>query len=98
MLSHLHPLDLLHLCRTTKLLRSMLLNRSAAFLWRRCMANVPYHPLNPGVPDVPPKPDDLNEPQWANLLYGKVGCYVSHSLWHTSFKSSVGHDVSNVAC
>ncbi|KAL1686975.1 hypothetical protein GGG16DRAFT_96389, partial [Schizophyllum commune] len=74
-LSHLHPLDLLHLCRTTKLLRSMLLNRSAAFLWRRCMANVPEHPQNPGVPDVPPKPDDLNEPQWANLLYGKVGCY-----------------------
>ncbi|KAL1660194.1 hypothetical protein GGF50DRAFT_106661, partial [Schizophyllum commune] len=78
-LSHLHPLDLLHLCRTTKLLRSMLLNRSAAFLWRRCMANVPYHPRNPGVPDVPPKPDDLNEPQWANLLYGKVGCYRCHS-------------------
>ncbi|KAL1714052.1 hypothetical protein EV715DRAFT_257791, partial [Schizophyllum commune] len=78
-LSHLHPLDLLHLCRTTKLLRSVLLNRSAAFLWRRCMANVPYHPLNPGVPDVPPKPDDLNDPQWANLLYGKVGCYRCHS-------------------
>ncbi|KAL1761215.1 hypothetical protein FB107DRAFT_286216 [Schizophyllum commune] len=78
-LSHLHPLDLLHLCRTTKLLRSMLLNRSAAFLWRRCMANVPFHPRNPGVPDVPPKPDDLNEPQWANLLYGKVGCYRCHS-------------------
>ncbi|KAI5900798.1 uncharacterized protein SCHCODRAFT_02608814 [Schizophyllum commune H4-8] len=78
-LSHLHPIDLLHLCRTTKLLRSMLLNRSTAFLWRRCMANVPEHPLNPGVPDVPPKPDDLNEPQWANLLYGKVGCYRCHS-------------------
>lgn len=57
---HLHPLNLLHLARTTKAFRRILMHKSSVFLWKAARANVP------GLPDCPP---DLSEPQWANLVF-----------------------------
>ncbi|RDX56503.1 hypothetical protein OH76DRAFT_1395620 [Lentinus brumalis] len=58
--AHLHPYDLLHLTRTTKPLRVLLMNRSATTVWKRARENVP------GLPDCPP---DLSEPAFANLAF-----------------------------
>ncbi|KAI0723949.1 hypothetical protein C8T65DRAFT_599659 [Cerioporus squamosus] len=57
---HLHPYDLLHLARTTKTLRRMLMTRSASTIWRRARENVP------GLPDCP---KDMSEPAYANLMF-----------------------------
>ncbi|KAF5324664.1 hypothetical protein D9611_004168 [Ephemerocybe angulata] len=61
----LDPIDLLNLSRTTKALRSILMRRSSADIWREALTN---------IDDLPPCPPDLNEAQWANLLFGK-NCY-----------------------
>ncbi|KDQ06976.1 hypothetical protein BOTBODRAFT_39212 [Botryobasidium botryosum FD-172 SS1] len=60
-MSHLYPLDLLNLSYTTKAFRNILFRRSAATIWRASLAQVP------GLPECP---DDLNEPQYANLAFG----------------------------
>ncbi|KAJ2990803.1 hypothetical protein NUW54_g8367 [Trametes sanguinea] len=57
---HLHPHDLLHLARTTKALRNILMRRSAITIWRNALAN---------VEDLPQCPPDLTEPAYANLLF-----------------------------
>ncbi|KDQ51687.1 hypothetical protein JAAARDRAFT_502269 [Jaapia argillacea MUCL 33604] len=57
---HLLPIDLLHLARTTKEFRHVLMRRSSISIWRDSFSN---------VPDLPSFPPDLNEPQWANLLF-----------------------------
>ena len=64
---HLHPYDLLHLARTTKTLRKLLMARSASTIWRRARENVP------GLPDCP---KDMSEPAYANLLFDPH-CHVS---------------------
>lgn len=64
---HLRPLDILHLARTTKEFRCLLMNRSASYIWKAARLNVP------GLPDCPP---DLTEPQWANLAFSQF-CHVS---------------------
>ncbi|KAF8071871.1 hypothetical protein FPV67DRAFT_1483014 [Lyophyllum atratum] len=56
----LHPLDLLHLARTTKALRSILMRRSATSVWKASMYNA-Y--------GLPPCPLDLSEPQYVNLAF-----------------------------
>ncbi|KAF8881929.1 hypothetical protein CPB84DRAFT_1791318 [Gymnopilus junonius] len=58
----LEPVDLLHLARTTKDLRALLMNRSASSIWKAARANIP------GLPECP---QDLSEPQYADLLFGK---------------------------
>lgn len=57
--SHLEPLDLLHLARTTKMLRGMLMKRRNASLWKTARANV-------GLPDCP---EDVPEPLYVNLVF-----------------------------
>ncbi|CDO73568.1 hypothetical protein BN946_scf185014.g38 [Trametes cinnabarina] len=57
---HMHPHDLLHLARTTKALRNVLMRRSAITVWRNALGN---------VEDLPPCPPDLTEPAYANLLF-----------------------------
>ncbi|KAH6919143.1 hypothetical protein BKA70DRAFT_1394532, partial [Coprinopsis sp. MPI-PUGE-AT-0042] len=57
----LDPLDLLHLSRTTKALRDILMSRSSIAIWKECLRNS----------GLPPCPDDMNEPQWADLAFGK---------------------------
>ncbi|KAK0481649.1 hypothetical protein IW261DRAFT_1562943 [Armillaria novae-zelandiae] len=58
---HLDPLDLLQLSRTSKQLRHLLLQDSARSVWKTARSNVE------GLPDIPA---DLNEAQYAQLLFG----------------------------
>ncbi|KIK59136.1 hypothetical protein GYMLUDRAFT_44891 [Collybiopsis luxurians FD-317 M1] len=70
---YLDPGDLLRLARTTKDLRGILMSKSSEFVWRTAREN---------VEGLPPRPEDLNEPQYAHLLYesychicGRKYCY-----------------------
>ncbi|KAJ7775180.1 hypothetical protein B0H16DRAFT_1760930 [Mycena metata] len=58
--SHLEPPDVLHLSRTTKDLRSLLMNHSAISIWKSAFLN---------DPDLPELPEGLNLPQYANLAF-----------------------------
>ncbi|RPD66422.1 hypothetical protein L226DRAFT_479062 [Lentinus tigrinus ALCF2SS1-7] len=58
--THLRPYDLLHLARTTKTLRKLLMTRSSSTIWRRAREN---------VPQLPECPKDMSEPAYANLLF-----------------------------
>ncbi|KIY62265.1 hypothetical protein CYLTODRAFT_323680, partial [Cylindrobasidium torrendii FP15055 ss-10] len=60
--SYLHPLDLLHLSRTSKHLRSHLMNASARYAWRTAFEFV----FLDGIREVR---EDLEEPRLANLLF-----------------------------
>lgn len=62
------PMDLLHLARTSKALRNLLLRRSAISIWRAAFLNLPLAP--------PPRPEELTEPRWASLLF-ETDCTVS---------------------
>ncbi|KAF8602470.1 hypothetical protein BDV93DRAFT_444059, partial [Ceratobasidium sp. AG-I] len=57
---HATPYDLISLGRSNKLLRKMLLHRSAANIWQRAERNVPGLPLCPG---------GMCEPQYAVLIF-----------------------------
>jgi hypothetical protein len=58
--SHLAPLDLLRLARTTKELRKLLLHRSATSVWKAALSN---------VEGLPACPEDLSLPFWTNLVF-----------------------------
>lgn len=58
---YLKPRDLLHLARSNKALRSFLMNRSSAFIWKKARNS-----FEPPFPDCPP---DLSEPSYANLAF-----------------------------
>ncbi|KZT09619.1 uncharacterized protein LAESUDRAFT_646055 [Laetiporus sulphureus 93-53] len=74
--SHLRPLDLLHLARTTKALRTMLMSRSSISLWKGARELVGR------LPDCP---SDLSEPQYANLLFDQH-CHVRFNLsWLSNY-------------
>ena len=45
------------------------MNRSSVAIWKECLNNT----------GIPTRPDDLNEPQWADLAFGKH-CQVSIAL------------------
>ncbi|KAI9571240.1 hypothetical protein HD554DRAFT_2169086 [Boletus coccyginus] len=67
--SLLDPLDLLHLARTTKVLRAFLLNpRKSSALWKTAIRN---------VKDFPPCPDHLSAPAYTHLAFVPVchGCF-----------------------
>ncbi|KZP10106.1 hypothetical protein FIBSPDRAFT_899988 [Athelia psychrophila] len=59
---HLAPLDLLHLSRTTKPFRRVLMNQSAVSVWK----DTPE-----GVKGFPDCPSDMSEPAYANLAFDK---------------------------
>ncbi|KAH8833297.1 hypothetical protein DL96DRAFT_1811799 [Flagelloscypha sp. PMI_526] len=66
--SHLTSEDLLNLIRTTKALRALLLDRfGAAGAWKCARANY--------FPALPHCPDDMSEPEYANLLFD-THCHV----------------------
>lgn len=67
-LSHLLPGDLLHMARSTKIFRALLMQRSSATIWRAARGNVP------GLPECP---DEMSEPAYANLVF-TTNCHVSH--------------------
>ncbi|RPD67497.1 hypothetical protein L226DRAFT_566197 [Lentinus tigrinus ALCF2SS1-7] len=54
------PVDLIHLSRTSKFFRSMLMSRKNECLWKEARRNVP------GLPDCPPI---LSEPRYAAFLF-----------------------------
>lgn len=56
----LHPLDLLNLARTTKSLRQVTMSRSARPVWRESFET---------VDDLPKCPEDMSEPEYANLVF-----------------------------
>ncbi|KDQ57882.1 hypothetical protein JAAARDRAFT_78398 [Jaapia argillacea MUCL 33604] len=58
--SKLCPVDILQLGRASKRFRSTFMSRSSKHVWVAARRNVP------GLPDCPP---DLDEPQYANLLF-----------------------------
>ena len=58
-------MDLLNLVRTTKDIRGILMRRTSKSVWKQAFTNV----SPPGLPDCP---SDLNEPQYAELAFGKT--------------------------
>ncbi|KAG8928892.1 hypothetical protein FRC01_005208 [Tulasnella sp. 417] len=60
-LGYLYPLDLLHLARTSKALRSYLMSKRSSNAWKNAREAV--------APAVPQCPKDQSEPQWAALLF-----------------------------
>ncbi|EAU88068.2 hypothetical protein CC1G_10841 [Coprinopsis cinerea okayama7 len=69
-MGHLHPLDLLHLARTNKELRRIVMSRSSTSVWMQARSNVD------AVPDCP---FDMSEPQYASLLFEPYCHYCSAS-------------------
>ncbi|KAL1714050.1 hypothetical protein EV715DRAFT_210358 [Schizophyllum commune] len=63
---HLHPADLLHVARTTKLYRSVLMNRSAIGMWKDSYASA--------ADELPPLPEDMTIPQFVSLCFDRI-CY-----------------------
>ncbi|KAJ3805165.1 hypothetical protein F5876DRAFT_82097 [Lentinula aff. lateritia] len=57
---YLEPGDLLRLARTSRDLRDILMSKSSESIWRISRET---------MKDLPPLPDDLNEPQYAHLLF-----------------------------
>ncbi|KAJ3557330.1 hypothetical protein NM688_g1532 [Phlebia brevispora] len=66
-MSHLHPMDILNLSRTSKNFRKFLMTRTAQFIWRRAREN---------IEDFPPCPKDLSGPAYADLAFDNYchGC------------------------
>ncbi|KAL1754828.1 hypothetical protein FB107DRAFT_214925 [Schizophyllum commune] len=62
----LHPADLLHLSRTTKAFRALLMSRTSSWLWKDSYAAHAH--------DLPPIPDDVTIPQFMSLVYDRI-CY-----------------------
>ncbi|KAG2114621.1 uncharacterized protein F5147DRAFT_677454 [Suillus discolor] len=63
----LEPTDLLHLSRTTKAFRKVLLSNNAVSVWKAARVK------RGGVPNCMP---GMSEVEWANLLFGGSQCYV----------------------
>ncbi|KJA27584.1 hypothetical protein HYPSUDRAFT_62657 [Hypholoma sublateritium FD-334 SS-4] len=63
----LHPIDLVHLSRTSKALRRHLMSRSSITVWKAARASV--------IPPMPECPDDFSEPAYADLAFGKACHY-----------------------
>ncbi|KAJ3768114.1 hypothetical protein FB446DRAFT_792569 [Lentinula raphanica] len=71
--SWLDPRDLLSLSRTSKYLRDILLSKSSESIWRTARINFKG--------GLPPLPQDLNEPQFARLIFD-VWCHVCNKSFH----------------
>lgn len=60
--SHLHPIDIHSLARTSKKFRKLLMSRSSKHIWRAAERN---------VLGLPPCPEHITEPEYAALVFGK---------------------------
>ncbi|KAJ7510114.1 hypothetical protein B0H11DRAFT_1957751 [Mycena galericulata] len=67
--SLVHPLDLLHLTRTTKPFRRFLLNRANVAIWRSAFATCNNEGGPPGCPTY------MCEPAWARVAFEKT-CHI----------------------
>ncbi|KAI0660280.1 hypothetical protein C8Q70DRAFT_980015 [Cubamyces menziesii] len=72
--SHLRPIDLLQLARTSKYLRSVILGRTNRFVWLASLNS---------VAGLPPCPTDMAEPMYAALLFDRICmlCGETRSHW-----------------
>ena len=66
-----HPLDLLHLARTSKRVRAILMARSNRYIWAAAFTC---------IQGLPGPPSFLNEPQYAMLLFESVCSQKVHHL------------------
>ncbi|CAE6437308.1 unnamed protein product [Rhizoctonia solani] len=57
-----HPLDLIMLSRVNRFLRELLMDKRSALIWRSAREN---------LPGLPACPDEVSEPQYAAMLFGK---------------------------
>ena len=64
---YLYPLDIIHLSRTSKPLRSLLMSKSSRPIWTTALGN---------VFELPPCPTDMSEPLYAALVFDHH-CFVS---------------------
>ena len=64
--SHLLPLDILRVTRTSKSFRKLLLDRKASTVWIAARERA--------FPNYPGPPDGISEPFWANLVFGETVC------------------------
>lgn len=77
-LGYLHPIDLIRVARTTKYLRFLVMRHSSSWIWGLAFARNPR---------IPPCPDDMPHPKWADLLFGPAVCQVCGAGWaNTDFK------------
>ncbi|CAE7101851.1 unnamed protein product [Rhizoctonia solani] len=60
--SHLLPIDIVSLSRSSKFFRSFLMDRSSIHIWHTAMRN---------IRGLPPCPPDLSEPHYLSLLFSK---------------------------
>ncbi|KAF8519621.1 hypothetical protein BU17DRAFT_89774 [Hysterangium stoloniferum] len=72
--SHLEPVDLLHLARSTKSFHNMLMSRNSRSIWRISRSA--------SFPDLPDCPPDLTEAQYTQLIFERDchNCLVSRTL------------------
>ncbi|KAG8684960.1 hypothetical protein FRC08_013385, partial [Ceratobasidium sp. 394] len=61
--SYLMPADLLSLARSNKFFRKIFMSRSSQYIWQTTFKN---------LPDLPPCPPELCEPQYASLIFSKT--------------------------
>ncbi|KAJ3513621.1 hypothetical protein NLJ89_g2851 [Agrocybe chaxingu] len=80
-ISHMRPIDLLNLSRASKDFRAFFLSRDTAVFWRRVFSR---------LGDVPPCPEDLNEPQYASLLFDKFCMLWLPGLWDDAWNDHDG--------
>ncbi len=69
---HLQTKEMLHLSRLSKTFRAFFTSRNTQFIWKAAREN---------VPELPPLPEDMNEIQYASLLYDAF-CHVRIHLLH----------------
>ncbi|KAI0739390.1 hypothetical protein C8Q80DRAFT_1198414 [Daedaleopsis nitida] len=67
--SHLHPLDLLHMMRTSKMLRFILRSRTSTSVWRAAFTTID------SFMQMPPVPPGMSEPRFAALLFDRF-CFL----------------------
>ncbi|RPD59164.1 hypothetical protein L226DRAFT_510293 [Lentinus tigrinus ALCF2SS1-7] len=81
--SHLHPLDVLHLSRTSIELREMLMSRNMRSIWIAARKKI-----DPPMPDCP---DGLSEPQYASLVFEThcMACGAGRASWKYSYAARV---------
>ncbi|THU85005.1 hypothetical protein K435DRAFT_623945, partial [Dendrothele bispora CBS 962.96] len=71
----LRPLDILRLSRTSRDLHDLLTSRSSEHVWRNARLN---------VEGLPPLPTDLNEIQYAKLMFDTI-CQVCATHCYSVF-------------
>lgn len=59
----MHPRDLLHVSRTTKVLRAVLMNKSSIWIWKDSYA---------AASDLPPIAEGMTVPQFVSLAYDRI--------------------------